>query len=139
MKMGYKKQIKILVWFSITCLLVTIGTMFWKEFNNDTSLISCVRRLIFSNSYQNVFLLSFSLLITLIPLYFLKEAVYKTWRKFVVVYLPIAIVLIAFTKPTGGAAMFAFDREMATITFSALFLIVSFFIITIRSFRLRGK
>ena len=121
MKMGYKKQILLLSFLTIVGIIVA---------STIASKNECLEDLF---GYTSVIIF-----ITLIPLYFTKEAVYKTWRMFAIVYLPIAIILIAFTKPTGGAAMFAFDREMATITFSVLFLIVSFELIVSKYRRSSG-
>lgn len=122
MKMGYKKEIVLLNFFTVIGIIIASTVVSENEYLEDV-----------------LGYISLSVLITLIPLYFTKEAVYKTWRKFTVVYLPIVIFLIAITKPTGGAAMFAFDREMATITFSVLFLIISFLIIIIKSLKLRKR
>ncbi len=60
-------------------------------------------------------------------LFFLKEKVYKTWQKVAVIALPVVAVLIflAPTSSSGDYITLGYDREVASMLFSVLFLVVS--------------
>ena len=132
MKMGYKKQILLLAFFPFLFVLFGIYMDFIRE--------EYIR--IFKESIENVLVLfSLTILSSLIPLYFLKEAVYKTWGKFALVYLPLAILWIATSDPFGGRGYVGIldSREQVTFFVSGLFLVISFIIIITKSLKLRGK
>jgi len=74
----------------------------------------------------------------LLILLFLREQVFHMWSKFAIIFLPIAIIFVAIT-PEYRDVFFSFDKEMYTLFFATIFLIVSLLIIAIKSFRLRGK
>lgn len=81
-------------------------------------------------------LMSGSILLSLILLLFLKEGVYRTWRKLAVVALPIIALLIAMTPEYNGE-LISVDREQVTMLTSALFFIVSYIFIGWKAFALR--
>ncbi len=126
-KVGYKKQI------GIISIITIIGVVIASTVASENEILEDL-----------VGYISLSILITLIPLYFTKEAVYKAWRKFAVIYLPIAIILIAIGDTSGGGGGLGgpsmdMDREIATFFFSGLFLFISFILITYKFLKLRGK
>ena len=136
-KVRYRKQILALV--AISLLSVILGILFLCQ--PDADLV-CYG--IHDDLSLTVWLLSAVFFITLIPLYFTKEAVYKAWRKFAIVYLPIAMILIAIGDTSGrggglGGPSMDMDREMTTFFFSGLFLFISFILILYKSLKLRGK
>ena len=149
MKMGYKKQVKILFVILITTFTIVAYLGFVQEFIHEECLkyhktiLRCIDVSLFSD-YQPHSFIVLSTLITLIPLYFTKEAVYKAWRKFAVIYLPIAIFLIIIGDTSGGGGGLGgpsmdMDREMATFFFSGLFIFISFILIIYKSLKLRGE
>jgi len=91
---------------------------------------------------QPVGLLSLSLIIISIILFFTKEQVFKIWKRFAVWFLPIILFFILITPAGCGGLLGAgclFDKEIATMTFSGLFFIISLLIITIKSISLRNQ
>jgi len=85
----------------------------------------------------------FILIFISIFLFFTKEQVFNSWKKFAIWYIPISAILI-FLSPTGhssglGGPSLAIDREAATMFLSGLYLIISLLIITIKSISLRNQ
>jgi len=135
--MKYKKQIWITIFFLTIVLFFIVLKGYQTEylkadcFKVYGSLLGCVDVIIFGN-YQVISLFSFSILLSLIPLYFLKEEVYVVWRKFALVALPI-IALLIFLSPisaTGDYVTLGYTREIASMFFSGLFLLISWSIAT---------
>lgn len=65
-----------------------------------------------------------------------KEEVFKTWSKFSIMFLTVAVLYIAF-MPDYRDAFFTFDEEFRTFFLALVFTITSILIITIKSFKLR--
>ncbi len=66
-----------------------------------------------------------------------RPEVFTAWKKFAIIYIPIAIVLImAFPKSCG---FMCFDRELASIWFGAIYVIVSLIIIIRKTIKLRKE
>ncbi len=108
----------------------------WKGFQTEYmsgdctrvygSLLGCIDVIIFG-SYQFISLLSFSIFFSLIPFYFLKEGVYKTWRKFALVTLPVLVIIVLISPTRSGNDFISFGntQEQLSMLFSVLFLIAS--------------
>ena len=141
--MGYKKQIMVAGIIAVSTATIMLGLAFYWE-------TLCLENNIFKGCYQfgnnvmnPILLLSAGITVSLFLLYFLKEGVYKAWRKFAVIYLPIAIFLIAIS-PThssnflGGPSV-GYDREGTTIALSIIFLLISLILIIYKSIKLRKK
>jgi hypothetical protein len=76
----------------------------------------------------------------LLVLHFTKKAVYTTWKLFTIITIPIALYIIFVTPQQCSAPLdLCLDREKAAYLFCALFLIFSFFIIAIQSWKLRER
>ncbi len=140
---SYKKQILFIFVVSIVVLTVTAIKGIFDNFNGCGTEIYCFRRLITSSSYQYIFIPTLAILLSLIPLIFLKQAVYRAWRKFAVVALPIIILIIAVSPEYSGSGLggpnLGLTRETAALTFSTIFIIISLVIIIIKSIKSRGK
>ncbi len=125
--MGYKKQILIVV--AITSLLIggiSLSTGFVLDRYEEEII-------------EPIGIILLSILLSLLPLFFLKESVYLAWRKFAMVALPIVALLIFLSpaKAPGAFITLGFDREVAAMTFSALFLIISWLIILMKALKNR--
>lgn len=68
----------------------------------------------------------------------MHEQVFRVWLKFAVIFLPVAIILIAITPSTSGS-IDPIEREPVTLFLAVVFFVTSLIIIAIKSFRLRGK
>lgn len=83
-----------------------------------------------------------SIFISTIPLFFLKEAVYKTWRNFSLVFIPLLLIFI-FTSPESSGGLFGttnlFDRESAAMVGTTTYLILSYIIIAVKAWKTRKK
>ena len=85
-------------------------------------------------------------MIILVPLVilllFLRQEVFKTWSKFAMVAIPLAVIWIALTPVQSGSSAIAGlgiaeDRESVTWIVSILFLVISLIIIAVKSYKLR--
>ncbi len=89
---------------------------------------------------EPIVLLSFSTLPVLFLLLFTKQAVYETWKKFALIFIPITIVWI-FTAPSscGGYLPMCITKELASMFSAGLFFLISLLIIIIKSIKLTEK
>jgi len=130
--MNHRKKIGILLLSSLFGVLVGYLTIYPEILGH---------KYVFSVG-DPLFLTSLSLSIIFLILLFTKEAVFNSWKKFGIWYIPLAAVLI-FLAPSSSGGSFGysmgFDREAVSMFTSALFLIISLLIIAIKSWRLRGK
>jgi len=126
LKMGYKKQIILTVIIS----LLGIGIVSYPNLVNE--LLEDI-----------IGFPALSVFLSLLPLYFLKEGVFKAWRTFALIYLPIAIFLIAISPEQLDQSFlgmsYGSDRESTSIATAGLFVLVSYLIIAYKSFTLRSK
>lgn len=131
-------------------LIILIGRGIYISLSNDFiircidiygSYFRCADIILFGeNPVLNLIL--FSILFSTIPLFFLKEAVYKTWRNFSLVFIPLVLIFI-FASPESSGGLFGttslFDRESAAMVGAAAYLILSYIIIAIKAWRVRGR
>jgi len=83
-----------------------------------------------------------SLFLSIFPLIFLKESVYKAWAKFAVVAVPLLLLFIFLSPETSGGLFGStslFTRETAAMNGSVIFLILSYIIIAIQAWRTRKQ
>lgn len=106
--------------------------------NNNLSCALNIKSLFFGY-YQVIFLPLLSVITVLLVLLFTKETIYKSWRNFSLVFLPMTAFFIASAEKICGAIVCLLTREAVTLYMSILFLIISFSIIAIKSWKLRGK
>ncbi len=66
-----------------------------------------------------------------------QSSVFTAWKKFAVVYLPVAALLIALSPRSCG--FMCFDREMTTTWMGAMYVIISLIIIIVKSIKLRKQ
>lgn len=127
LKFGYKKQILLL---GIIPLVITIIEFY-------VGYISKVR--VFEETVETFLeLYSIVILISLFLLFLLRIEVYKSWRKFALIYLPLAVLAI-HAAPESGDMLFDISKETVTIFFAGLFLLISLILIIVKSLTLRGK
>ena len=90
-----------------------------------------------------IFFLSLSLLATSIILFFVREEVFKSWRRFAYWAVPISISLLwlAPTSTPGGIGIsfLDFTKQTASWLVSSAFLLISLWIIVSRSLRATSK
>ncbi len=87
-------------------------------------------------------LLSLSLLLSLIPLLFLRVEVYRTWRKFALWYWGVGIFLLLIIPGGGGggwAMSFPSPKDILTVLLPILFLIISYMLMLAKSQQLRKR
>lgn len=75
------------------------------------------------------------LFITFLILLFLRKETYDTWKKFAIVYLPLAFILI-FTTPVSSGFL-QMDRELMSLWTAGIFLVISLGIIAYKAWKLR--
>lgn len=157
--MNYKRKIFFLIVIAVFFAIIGYGlTSFIKfEFNtcgsgfNDTGNLSgkinlapsCAGYRGYLDSLDNnlgvpLALFSVVSVFILFILLFLHEQVFHAWSKFAVIFLPVAIILIAVT-PEYRDVFFSFDEEAYTLFFVAVFLVASLIIIAIKSLKLRKE
>lgn len=142
--MGYKKQLKIWALFPALLILFILISEFFAEklgwcvlkAQGRFNYFDCLP-FVRNDFIENFGILSLAILLSLLPLFFLKEAVYLAWKKFAVWALPIMAILIALTpaRAPGAYLSLGIDREWMTIATSIVFLSISYLLIAIASFR----
>ena len=116
----------------LSILLVLLSFFFMNLGNlGDCQSSFCLR--VPSTIGEPLFFISAPLIIIGFILLFVSENVYKSWKKFAMVFVPIEVIII-FSVPTR-ANMFDPDREMVALWLSSLFLLLSIVIILLKHFR----
>lgn len=86
---------------------------------------------------------SLAVSLSLPPLFFLPYTVYRAWRTFALIALPISALLIWLTpqyaSSTLGGLPLGPDRELVTMWLSGLFVLISYGIILWKALAARGK
>jgi len=133
MSMSYRKKIGI--WLICSLVVFVVG---YFIFYLDIQNICCYRWA--DKIGQPIGIGGLSLSLIFLILLFTKEAVFNTWKKFGIWYVPLTALLI-FIAPSSSGGSFGysmgFDREGVTMFLSALFLIISLFIIGIKTAKLK--
>ena len=140
--MTYKKQLKLISVFSLILLAYIGCSGYVIEFVHGNcmevhrSMFRCVD-IIFFEEYQAQAMILVSVLLSLIPLFFLKEYVYKICRKFALIAIPAmaVLILLAPAHAQGDYISLGFDREIASMLFSVLFVLASWGIATIKTLK----
>lgn len=134
--MKYKKEVKFLFSFSLSGILLfsILLLLSWLNINVGLEIFDK-----FEDFLIIYFVLSFIIFIPSLSLFFVKEEIYRSWRLFAIIFFPISLFLIASAPEYCGAIVCLLTREAVTLYMSILFLIISFSIIAIKSWRLRGK
>lgn len=139
--MNYKIKIYSMLIVSVIAALISLILALPENFGLCTKNdISCLHSYIdnFNEIIQVVLIFSIPIIIVSFVLLFFQEQVFRAWSKFTIIFLPIAVILIVITPSTTGS-IDPIEREPLTLFLSVIFLIISIFIIAIKSFRLRSK
>jgi hypothetical protein len=144
--MNYKKNILLFesILLALIFGLVTIDVLTRKGLC-DYDIITGLKyfRCVAEPFLQIISLFVVLAFIFLLPLYFLKEAVYLSWRKFALWYFPIVALILLFSPTSEGNGLMSVgvggDRESLTFFFSGLFAFISLVLIIYKSIKLRGK
>lgn len=139
--MNYKTKIYWILTVSVITSLISLILALPENFGlcskND---IVCLHNYIdnFNEIIQVIFIFSIPIIIVSFILLFLREQVFNTWLKFSIIFLLIAIVLIAMA-PTVNGTLIGFDKETTTLWLATIFMIVSLLIVVIKSLHLRRE
>ena len=128
----FMNQQKILLILTFICLCLVTAYAYVDGFNGCGTDMHCFKRLVTSSIYSPIFLPLIALLLSLLPLLFLQSRVYRAWRIFALVGVPVmALLILASPEQTPGtwATSFDLNREMAALLFSGLFVLISWAII----------
>lgn len=138
--MNYRKKLYIYIGITIVAFVVSVILGLYDLFGVCTPFSSYACLKIARFWAEALFPSSISLSLIFLILLFTKEAVFNSWKKFGVWYIPLAALLI-FITPSSSGGSFGFsmgiDREGVTMFTSAIFLIVSILIIIVKSWKLR--
>ncbi len=74
-----------------------------------------------------MFLLSLSLLVVSLALFFVRDIVFLKWLRFAIVWFAVSVIFIALAPvSTGGWMSFGPTKELVSIWMGALFVVISF-------------
>lgn len=135
--MTYTKQLLIIVLLIAVAVISVILYGYSIEFTGCGTEFFCLKRLFTSVLLAPIVIPLLSLFISIIPLFFLKEQVYKSWRKFAIFAIPVIAIFI-FLSPTrvpGDYITLGFDREVASMLFSIVFLVISWCIAIVKTLK----
>jgi CBS domain containing-hemolysin-like protein len=129
--MNYKKQISIF-----------LGISFFGVLFGILGLCQPDLKMICMGKYYEmglaVWVLSASIFISTLPLLFLKEKVYKSWRIFALWAIPLSLLWIFLTPIHGSGGILATGREYITFLVSGLFLTISYILIAYKTWKWRN-
>lgn len=138
--MNYKKEITITLLLSLLIFGAIAAWGFLTEFKACTeyplSLGRCVEISIFPDKFQAISLILLTLILSATPTLFLKEPIYKTWRLFALIAIPVMLIAI-FLTPVHARSMLGIDRESVTLLVSALFILTSYSMYTYKYIKTR--
>lgn len=111
--------------FAVACWVIKDATTLCGTY------FECLPILVFGAPYQYFFLLLSSLLLSIIPLFFTREHVYRTWRTFAAIAVPLIVILILSTPEHlgGDYVTFGISKETVSMLLSAAFLFISWVLI----------
>ena len=145
--MGYtKKHISLAL---ISLAFLGLGLMFEGATTNGLCLVDAVyhdtscTKLYVQTLGEPIFFFSMSLLLVSIALFFVREEVFKSWRRFAYWAVPISIIILwlAPTSTPGGIGIsfLDFSKQTASWLVSSAFLLISLWIIVSRSLHATSK
>ncbi|MDH4330107.1 MAG: hypothetical protein OEV93_00970 [Candidatus Moranbacteria bacterium] len=129
--MSYKKKIRNVV---VACLIAIVASLilalpenFGLCSKNDDG---CIYWYIdtFDNLVQFIFYFALAIIFSLTGAYFTGEKAFNAWKKFAMIYLSIAIILVLIS-PTTNMNFVGFDKELTTMWLAGIFFVVSLGII----------
>ncbi|HBR78872.1 MAG TPA: hypothetical protein DEA46_00390 [Candidatus Moranbacteria bacterium] len=134
--MDYRKKNWLGIIISIVGIL--LGYYFSSPIGNNICKKTLCIKIIGGDVGMPLFLFSISLLFIFSIFLLAKEEIFNIWKKFVKIFLPVAMLIIIVTPTTYGGFV-GIDKELATWWLAGLFLIVSIGIIIWKSIQLRRK
>src|SRR3989344_1851685 len=121
--------------FSSAQVIISLG---FCESINDVSCLSNILGV-----GQPVLLLGFSIVLVNFVLLFLNQAIFKSWSRFAMVAIPLAVIWIALTPVQSGSSAIAGlgvadTRESVTWIASIAFFAISLLIILVKSLKIKN-
>lgn len=137
--MEHKKTIKKIIYFALGFFFLALF-FGWLDNKYELYLPDEIIEVII----QTFAFFPLALVFISLPLLFLHEEIFQSWKKFAKIYLSISVaIILLFMFSSGGGGNFGLgggmDAEGATMFLSALFFIISLVIIITKSLKLRGK
>lgn len=136
--MSHKKIIGILLLLSIVG--ITTGYFFLAPCDPDRNYL-CEGPYAESMG-QPIFSGSMALTLIFIILIFLPKPYFTAWGKFAIWFVPLAVLWIIMTPTRGGSGLgfgLNFDRELAIMWSSGLYITISLLILGIKAVRQKGN
>jgi len=125
--------------------LVSIGLVFLSLVINPYVLGFCIEneKYCIFRSYSHtigepLFIISLSLMVCSLILFFMKDEVFKFWLKFAYIWIPLTSIFVIIS-PEYDSGLIPIEKESVSILFSVLFLLISIIIIISKSISLRKK
>lgn len=136
--MSHRKILAILLGMSILGIITGFFIVYPESFGVCVNNQDCM------DSEFLIFNIAHPLVLGLIPLLpilfillFLPKEIFKTWKKFAIVLIPISIILITITPIQCSAPLgMCFDKKLITRFLSITFSIISLIIIIYKSVRI---
>lgn len=130
---NYKKIVLTLLMISIVGFAVSLIFGFSEkmgicQFNNRVCLNNS------NNIAEPLLIISIPFIAILSILFLLAEIYFVTWRKFAIIFLPIATILTAITPSRGNNYISDIDRGKMVSLMSGLFFVISLLIIIYQKF-----
>jgi len=133
--MNHKKIISLIIIFNVILLGCSIYVWNWSS----DLIYSCQSYYLSPTSYPLSYhpscpyviffnlsgLLFLSVILSLLPFFFLKKNIINVWSRFAVAYLSVVVIFIKFAPNHAAFISLGYDREVAPIIFAVLFLIIS--------------
>jgi hypothetical protein len=136
--MEQKKVVRIIFFTSLTIVSVILISAF-TEYYFIPGLFDGIQKGKFVDKTLHPIFISFvSLLLATPPLYFVRTEAFLTWKKFTVISFPSLFIFIWHFSQTASNSSFVSD-DIYIYILAPLFVIISYIIIGVKSWKLRGK
>jgi hypothetical protein len=139
--MTQKKLATTILLFSVLIVLVLLYIDSQKKIwcllsGNDWYCVGNI-----NNVTEPIFLNLLSLVVVLPTLYFIRSEVFLAWKKFAVIAFPLMFgyILYIFQNSYSGGFMGINDENVYPFILAPLFVIISYIIIGVKSWKLRNK
>lgn len=141
----YEKILKIILRFTPLLFVVGFVPIFPESFYLCSMGVNCYE---VTHNYENIgafisfFSAVFFCLSGLLLVRLKSPAVFLSWKKFALLWIPISAIFVLSASSSGGGSIGiggSIDREIVTWWFAGLFFIISIIIIIRESLKLQGK
>jgi len=131
--MNYKKQIYIFLLLAVILIGIwVVGALCLRN-----NLQTCVIPYLDNPFFDFTGPIGLVVILSTLPLLFLKEKVYKAWRIFALWAIPLSLLWIFLTPVYGSGGILSTGREYITFLVSGLFLTISYLLIIYKAWRYR--